>query len=468
MHLTWMEIKDIPPFTEWVDLEFDDRVNLFIGPNASGKSTLLREIDVALNDRRESIQWSLGYYRATRMRTTSVAGPGGRLRSIEGDEFNYIHTSEDWPGNSVFPSPDEPKKAPPVVYIGPVRPGLPSLSDESSTPVDVTLDEALSRPFSGANFKVVHQKMTELAEAMFRREEEDELALDDRRAYHFVRVVEAVESCIKAICREVIEDGPLRNYVTNLNTVQLDMQPLADVGDITIHRSMGINTSDEPNFTNVLPEYRPTYAEEFGKAPLYAGFLSSGTQTTFLWIFWLAYKMLHHYDFDPGWNEGPALLLIDEVENHLHPTWQRRVIPALLEHFPELQIFATTHSPFVVAGLRKGQVHLLDKDENGLVTATTNEHDIIGWTTDEILRALMGVAEPTDQLTVMRARRLRELRGKESLTEDESGELESLRKQVSEDFLSSSSPIDRQRERYADLMLQYIQSRQSDHSQDGC
>ena len=87
----------------------------------------------------------------------------------------------------------------------------------------------------------------------------------------------------------------------------------------------------------------------------------------------------------------PAILLIDEIENHLHPTWQRRVIPALLEHFPGLQIFATTHSPFVVAGLKAGQVHLLNRDENGVVTATTNTEDIIGWTADEILRVFMGV-----------------------------------------------------------------------------
>ena len=41
MHLTGMEIRETPPFTEWVDLEFDRQVNLFIGPNASGKSTIL-------------------------------------------------------------------------------------------------------------------------------------------------------------------------------------------------------------------------------------------------------------------------------------------------------------------------------------------------------------------------------------------------------------------------------------------
>ena len=120
--------------------------------------------------------------------------------------------------------------------------------------------------------------------------------------------------------------------------------------------------------------------------------------------------MAQHYGFADGWENRPAILLIDEIENHLHPTWQRRVIPALLEHFPGLQIFATTHSPFVVAGLKVGQVHLLNRDENGVVTATTNTEDIVGWTADEILRVFMGVDDPTDKDTAEAAAALRKLR----------------------------------------------------------
>ena len=151
----------------------------------------------------------------------------------------------------------------------------------------------------------------------------------------------------------------------------------------------------------------------------------------------------------------------------MHPTWQRRVIPALLEHFPGLQIFATTHSPFVVAGLKAGQVHLLKRDQNGVVTATTNTEDVIGWTADEILRNMMGVDEPTDQLTVDRVNRLRQLREKERLTDEEESELNELRRQVNEDLLSKEGSLGAQRERYADLMEQFLRSRQSELSQDG-
>ena len=177
--------------------------------------------------------------------------------------------------------------------------------------------------------------------------------------------------------------------------------------------------------------------------------------------------MVSHYEYTEDWHEKPAILLIDEIENHLHPTWQRRVIPALLEHFPGLQIFATTHSPFVVAGLKAGQVHLLKRDENGVVTASTNTEDIIGWTADEILRTMMGVEEPTDLLTIERAERLRQLREKDTLTPEEETELQALRRQINEDLLSKSNPLEEQRKHYADLMQRFLLSRQSDLSQDG-
>ena len=465
MHITGMDISETPPFTELVKLEFDWRVNLFIGPNASGKSALLREVDTTFNDgRRPSSSSSRIWNRRWTyvLKGVTREGYSGRISSAEG---NVLFTSEDWPSNR---GTSDKSRTPPVVFIDSVRAGLPSLSDgEAATKDDVEVTEVLTRQFSGANFKVANEKMHQKAKAMFAHEEKHDVETGQRRAFRFFEVSRIVYPCVRDICAEMLTGVDTRNYVTGLSEEDLDIQPLASFDEVTIHRSLGVNTIDQPNFSNIRPEDRPTYSEEMGQAPLYTGFLSSGTQTTFLWIYWLAYRMLHYYDFADGWKDKPAILLIDEIENHLHPTWQRRVIPALLEHFRGLQIFATTHSPFVVAGLRAGQVHLLDRNTDGVVTATTNEQDIIGWTTDEILRTFMGVDEPTDELTIQRAKRLRDLRGKESLSDDEREELEILRQQVNEDLLSSSSPLELQRERYADMMLRFIQSRESELSQDG-
>lgn len=56
--------------------------------------------------------------------------------------------------------------------------------------------------------------------------------------------------------------------------------------------------------------------------------------------------------------ETPGLLLIDEVENHLHPRWQKRFVPCLRELFPNVQVVATTHSPFVLASVDNARTYV--------------------------------------------------------------------------------------------------------------
>jgi predicted ATP-binding protein involved in virulence len=67
----------------------------------------------------------------------------------------------------------------------------------------------------------------------------------------------------------------------------------------------------------------------------------------------------------PNWEnplDGPGILLIDEVELHLHPRWQQTVIPSLRAAFPNTQIIVSTHSPAVLTTVRREHVHLLGTD----------------------------------------------------------------------------------------------------------
>ena len=65
--------------------------------------------------------------------------------------------------------------------------------------------------------------------------------------------------------------------------------------------------------------------------------------------------------------ETEAVFLLDEVENHLHPVWQRRVLPAFQRLFPKAQILVATHSPFVISSLSHGWIHPLSLEKNGKV-----------------------------------------------------------------------------------------------------
>ena len=189
-------------------------------------------------------------------------------------------------------------------------------------------------------------------------------------------------------------------------------------------RWLGWRRSFTDRLSTVHTRYSPT--------PLHITNLSAGTQNTLLVAWYLALSLAHSNEFREGWKDLPAILFIDEIENHLHPAWQRRFIPVFLEHFPNLQIIATTHSPFPIAGLKAGQVHKLNQDDDGITRVETNEDDIVGWTADEILHEYLNVQDPTDLETAQAVEVLRWLEGLEPLVE---GELaESWREAVVEDL----------------------------------
>lgn len=81
----------------------------------------------------------------------------------------------------------------------------------------------------------------------------------------------------------------------------------------------------------------------------------------------------------------PGVVLIDELDLHLHPRWQRHVVEDLRNLFPEVQFIATTHSPFIVQTLRDGELIPLD-------VQTIQETGNLG--VEEIARGLMGVERP--------------------------------------------------------------------------
>ena len=266
-----------------------------------------------------------------------------------------------------------------------------------------------------------------------------------RKRAEMVRVSSLPYECAQSICTDALgEDDRQQDWIQYM---PVELRDGEDFSVATVHHDMAVSTPQEPDDT------------------IFMGDLSAGTQGTLLWIWYLALQIAVFYDFRKNWHIRPAILLIDEIENHLHPTWQRRVIPALLRFFPGLQIFATTHSPFVIAGLKAGQVHLLSRNDEGTVVASTNEQDIVGWTADEILRTFMGVQDPTDELTANNAERLRELRRKDALQgldEAEQAELEDLRTKAGADILARGGLLNAQRERFADMVQRILKDRLTD------
>ena len=91
----------------------------------------------------------------------------------------------------------------------------------------------------------------------------------------------------------------------------------------------------------------------YGSVPLTG--LSLGYQTTLAWIrLTLASggSMIGYPESSNPLAE-PAIVLIDEIDLHLHPRWQRQIVKYLTQHFPQTQFIATAHSPLDSSGCHR-------------------------------------------------------------------------------------------------------------------
>ena len=91
--------------------------------------------------------------------------------------------------------------------------------------------------------------------------------------------------------------------------------------------------------------------------------------------------------------EGSGVVLIDEIELHLHPKWQRAIIPNLKKTFPNCQFIITTHSPQVISDIK--WVHLLRSTSEGIASDRVPS---FGKDSNRILETLMGTPERRQEI----------------------------------------------------------------------
>ena len=89
--------------------------------------------------------------------------------------------------------------------------------------------------------------------------------------------------------------------------------------------------------------------------------------------------------------EGEGIVLIDEIELHMHPSWQRKILGALKSTFPNIQFIITTHSPQVISEVDDSYNLFGLKQENDDVTV--KPYNVHGWDTNGILHSVMHTTE---------------------------------------------------------------------------
>ena len=143
------------------------------------------------------------------------------------------------------------------------------------------------------------------------------------------------------IWQEQIEQFDKTQTNTVLNTVRTAICAILndDMGDL--YKQIYI---DPTEFNN------PRLIIEKGKDKVEVNQLSSGEKSLLVLVSDLARRLALANPLSKNpLKEGQGIVLVDEIDLHLHPRWQRAVIPKLLSIFPKIQWVITTHSPFIIA-----------------------------------------------------------------------------------------------------------------------
>src|SRR5262249_9892698 len=137
-----------------------------------------------------------------------------------------------------------------------------------------------------------------------------------------------------------------------------------------------------------------------------------------------------------GKDKNPAyryvLVLMDEIDAHMHPAWQQTLLPRLLECFPQMQLIATTHSPLVLNGLESKNIrNVVRSPLTHRVEIQEYEVKVKGQDASEILTGpLFGLEDTRDLETQAKEKKYDELRSLPSPTPEQLAERQALAQEL--------------------------------------
>lgn len=162
----------------------------------------------------------------------------------------------------------------------------------------------------------------------------------------------------------------------------------------------------------------------YGRVPISA--LSLGYKTMFGWAVELALRLFNQNPESEAPLAQPAVVLVDEIDLHLHPMWQRTVRSYLREHFPNTQFICTAHSPLMAQASENENVVVLRRVDDE-VRIDNAPFLVEGWRVDQILAGdLFDMPSKLSYEIEQLQDRRYELLEKERRTQDEERELREI------------------------------------------
>lgn len=239
----------------------------------------------------------------------------------------------------------------------------------------------------------------------------------------------------------------LFNYDSPLQNSELVIRRIVSLG---INRSKILNWIDTilllPKLSTSLTTSGITLRGPWGSfMPL--GGLGDGYQATLAWLIdMLGWALL--YDKKMLRREVTGIVLLDEIEQHLHPKWQRRIVKLLSNQFPQVQFIVTTHTPLCAIGmtdLKDEQCQLVSLVQEGThIGAIDHQRPPRGQRADQVLTSsLFGLTTSGDDITKDQIEKYIRILGKKRTNKEEQ-ELRVLRRTLDRRLGTGETELERQ------------------------
>ncbi|MCI9597058.1 MAG: AAA family ATPase [Firmicutes bacterium] len=403
------------------DFEFDRRVNIVIGNNGTGKTSILEAISVAL---------------------------GGFLSGINGVKTIHFSKDEIRQENQLTGTGSNN-----VIYRTPIRVeahleldigqrGRPehrsfafmrqkkSIESSRSTvePRDICREAQRMAEDRQSVLPIISYQSFSRVSNQKKDKRENPFSKDYSRVVGYMDCLE-----------EAANDKMLANWCKKMEQISWQQgEPILEYEIVknTVARFMRFMQGDER--VHIFYDKRIeelVYSNEEETLPI--RLLSSGFQDLLGMVFDIAYRMavLNPDLLGSIVDLTPGIVLIDEIDLHLHPNWQWKVIDALKHTFPKVQFIATTHSPIIVASCKEENLIMLRLEDIFLdkPSEVIRGRTVKGWMVDSVLKKHMHTQnrDPETSEKLKRLSELAKIKLSQNMDSTDRSEYEGLIKELS-------------------------------------
>ena len=326
---------------ESLNISFDKQVTCFVGGNGSGKTTILRAIALGLVG-------SKGF-KADELNLLAIKETKKNKRFHEKGVIDVFYTYEGQNLNNSIEFKSDKEQA--EAYL---------LEDKGFTLRDETEDKRLKTLIIGFSQQVQSDKETKTNGGFNPKISDIEALIFNKVDNRYKEFIKWLSDLITANAKEDREHN--KKIVDSVFNI---------INDITGDSIALTSDTDTYVKTNRNPNGIPM------------DLLSQGYRNVLAWLGFFMKRMVEYQESlpmeIPNFTELPAICLIDEIDTYLHPDWQYTILSGLVNHFPNVQFFITSHSPFVLTSVESDKISIFElTTEQGQVFAREKEVNLYG------------------------------------------------------------------------------------------